>query len=147
MFLKYVVASFMILCATCCPEDDCAAVLCEGPPTLAFEIFENGENVFLNGTYTVEDINIIGANAENLEVNLSNASEPNSTLLLFSNSWSPGTFDFEVQFATDTSVTLLVEIINSPPEGCCGGIARLASLTINGSIQERENGFFTVNLD
>ncbi|MBT8237426.1 MAG: hypothetical protein KJN65_02170 [Croceitalea sp.] len=141
MFLKYVLLGSILLCATCCPEDDCAAVLCEGPPILGFEVIKDNENVFLNDTYTLADVTIDGENIEGITLSLANSDEPSSILVLENNGWGPGTFEYILNFSTDASIPLKVNIKNSPSGGCCGGIARLEQLTINGQVQEKTFGF------
>lgn len=146
MLLKYLVASFIFLCATCCPEDDCEAVLCEGPPDLSFEVLAENENVFINGTYSLEDISITGDGSDEVMISLANSAVPNSVLVLINPNWTPESYQYELNFSDDAVVTLNVEIINSPSGGCCGGIPRLEALQING-IAQSTNGGYTIILD
>ncbi len=149
MFLKNVIASLMVLCATCCPEDDCAAVLCEGPPTLAFDLELDNANVFQNEAYALEDIRVTGDNTDGFTLELAtfNAEEPESILVLQNFDWTIGTSENSLIIADSIAIPLTIEIALSESDGCCGGIARLERLVINGATQEDLNGFYTISLD
>lgn len=149
MIVKHIITGLIFLCATCCPEDDCAAVLCEGPPALAFDIKLDNANIFLNETYTLEDITITGNNAEDFTIELStfNTEEPESILVLQNFDWTVGTFENSLVIEDSIVIPLVIEIALSEPGGCCGGIARLKSLKINGIAQENLNGLYIISLD
>ncbi|GMN07096.1 hypothetical protein MTsPCn5_24850 [Croceitalea sp. MTPC5] len=149
MILKHGIASLLVLCATCCPEDDCATVLCEGPPTLAFDLELDNANVFQNEIYALEDIRISGDNADDFTLELAtfDAEKPESILVLQNFDWSIGTSENSLIIADTIVIPLTIEIVLSESDGCCGGIARLKSLVIHGATQEDLNGFYTISLD
>lgn len=149
MILKNIVASLIFLCATCCPEDDCAAVLCEGPPSLAFNIELENTNVFLSETYTLEELTITGDNADDFTLTLEtfNTEEPQSVLVLQNFNWTIGTSENSLVLEENIVIPLDIQISISESDGCCGGIPRLESLLINGVAQEGNNGIYTISLD
>lgn len=149
MLLKQLVASFIFLCATCCPEDDCAAVSCLGPPVLAFNIEQDNANVFITEIYTLEDISVTGDNANDFMIGLStfNSENTDAILVLENYNWSTGTFQNNLVLENNIIIPLVIEIELSESGGCCGGIPRLKSLEINGILQENNTGLYNITLD
>jgi hypothetical protein len=146
MFLKYLVASFIFLCATCCPEDDCAAVLCAGPPAISLQVLENGANVFANNTYTLEDIVITRENSTEVILNIFENTDGTPILILDNIAWNVGENPYTLTFASEASVELLIDITLSENDGCCGGIEQLRSFSSNGRVTEINNGYYTVSV-
>ncbi|WP_394974875.1 hypothetical protein [uncultured Croceitalea sp.] len=146
MFLKYFIASLMILCATCCPEDDCAAVLCAGPPSLALRVLENGGNVFANETYTIDDIVITGENNSEITLNIFETEDGTLLLILDNFPWQLGENNYTLTFASEASADLSIDITLSENDGCCGGIQQLQSFSSNGRVTELNNGSYSVSL-
>ncbi len=118
-------------------EVDCSAVLCAGTPALAFQVLADNENVFLNNTYTIEDVSITGENSTEVTLSLGNSTEPESILILQNPSWVAGNYEYNLVFGNNDPITLLIDIVNSESD-CCGNIPRLRQLTIDGDIQDNE---------
>ena len=143
MFLKYLVAGFIFLCATCCPEDDCAAVLCAGPPAIALRVLENGGNVFANETYTINDVVITGENSTEIILNIFENTDGTPILILDNFAWNIGENQYTLTFANDVSTELVIDITLSESGSCCGGIEQLRSFSSNGRVTEITNGYYT----
>ncbi len=143
----------LLLYLSCETEDvDCSTAVCAGPPVIGFEILLDGENVFLNETFTIEDVRLIGATTNDFEVFLSSfdSEEENSTLFLGLRSFRANDFEFAIGFGNDFTVDLLIETELSSSGGCCGGTPFLTAIQIDGEDQELADNFafsFTVNLN
>ncbi len=118
-------------------EDSCATVLCAGPAQLAFEVQQGMENVFTNGSFSLQDLVLSGEIAADLEVQLAtfNTASPNSILVVSNTNWMEGSSSFEFNFPGNEPVLIQVTIQNSEGE-CCGGIPLLQSLQIDGTVRE-----------
>ena len=128
-------------------DDECANVLCAGPAVLAFEVLQDMDNVFANGTFSQIDVTLSGEISGDLSVTLGGltSGEPEGILFISNNNWMEGPSTFTISLPGNQSITVQVEIENS--EGnCCGGIPLLASATVNGVSQELNGAPFTVTL-
>lgn len=149
MFLKYITTSAILLCATCCPEDDydCATVLCAGPPAIIIEVLANEENVFENETYSIEDISIEGTNANDFNLSLFENQDAKILLVIENSDWPIGSNEVNLNFSDDSSIPVQMDIALSASDECCGGIPRLESLVINGIVQNNVSSIYTITLD
>lgn len=128
-------------------NDECATVLCVAPAVLGFEVLQDMENVFVNGTFSQVDVSFNGTISGNLRATLGSLSsgEPESILFVSNSNWMEGSSSFEINFPDNESIAVQVEIENS--EGtCCGGIPLLASVVVNGATQDLNGTAFTVTL-
>lgn len=135
-----------------CQDDesvDCSTVLCVGPPSLLFEVLLNGENVFEEGIYTVDDVSLTGNTPAGMELRVGETNFGNRTvqLLYLENiDWEVTSYDFILQIATHDSTELMVEIQLSSGQ-CCGGIPQIINYQIDGTIQVNPNSVATLNLN
>ncbi|MEM9077573.1 MAG: hypothetical protein AAGC43_11055 [Bacteroidota bacterium] len=155
MFLKkllYVI--LLILFTFSCDETeiDCSTVSCAGPQFIALELLLDGENVFLNETYTIEDIRLLGSNSSDFTLFLSSfdTMEDDSILFLELSSFRASNFMFSLDLGTEFLIDFDAQTELTSSEGCCGGIPFYTSVKINGVEQELPDTFdlnFTINLN
>ncbi|GMN11189.1 hypothetical protein MTsPCn9_21060 [Croceitalea sp. MTPC9] len=144
----YPILFLLLLCFQCDEGiEDCATVLCAGPPVIVMEILANGENVFENETYSIEDVTIEGTNANDITLSLFEDENSNTLLILENFNWEIGSNEYDLNFSSDTSIALQIEIFQSGPGGCCGNIPILDGFRVNDVPQEGANGSYTINLD
>ena len=127
---------------------DCATVLCAGPPSIALDILLDGENVFLNNTYSIDDVSLTGVSNSEIAYSLFvDAATENALLVLNVMSFDPESLQFTIDLGEDFSVNMVVETSLTPGGGCCSGIPILESLEIDGVDQDLATFTFTVNLN
>lgn len=135
-----------------CTDDgsvDCSTVSCEGPPTLAFEVILDGENVFEEGLFTVEDITVgnTAPMAITLTINETNfGSRTTQILFLETTAWEATTYNFDLNIGDDFTSNIDIEIALSSG-GCCSGIPLIANYEIDGVIQVNPRRVAVLNLD
>ena len=135
-----------------CSDDevDCSAVDCIGFPSLAFEILENGENVFEQDLFSIEDVSLSGTVPDPSELVIQEGFfGPESTQLLIMTSfaWEETTYDFTINIGNSYTANLIVVIEDSPSGGCCGGIPLIQSLELNGEAVTRPYDVLRLNFD
>ena len=143
--------AFVVL-AFSCDEDaiDCSTVLCEGPPTLVFEVLQNGTNVFEAEVLDASDVSITGNAPGNISFQVAEGfftGGDTQLLSLQTSAWEATSYAFEVAFGTLGSVNLEVDIELSSTDGCCGGIPFVAAMRLDGAALPNPNTVLTVNLD
>ncbi|MBD0777331.1 hypothetical protein HPE56_05970 [Maribacter sp. ANRC-HE7] len=149
-FRIYAIFIFLLLS---CEDDknDCSAVLCLGSPSIGMEIIADGSNVFSDGNYSLEDITMEGETA--LETNLHLVSDldsaQNPILFLQNPEWAEGNYSYTLLIGNDTRFELKatfieLEAVNS---SCCGNVAFLQNLEIDGTPAQMGNGIFIISLD
>ncbi|WP_273274284.1 hypothetical protein [Maribacter polysiphoniae] len=137
----------------CCEDDknDCSAVLCLGSPSIGFDIIADGSNVFSDGNYSLEDITIEGETA--LETNLYLLSDldsnQNPILFIQNPDWTEGNYSYTLLIGNDSRLELKatfieLEAVNS---SCCGNVAFLQSLEIDGTPAQMANSIYIISLD
>ena len=139
---------FLLLLCFQCDEDleECSAVLCAGPPSIALRVLENGGNVFANETYTLEDIIITGENASEIALSIFENQDGTPILVLDNFVWNIGKNNYTITFSGEASADLSIDIILSENDGCCGGIEQLRNFSSNGRVTELNNGSYSVSL-
>lgn len=154
MFLKKVFIGVLFLSFIFCCEDDkidCSAVLCLGPPSIGLDIIADATNVFSNGTYTLDDVTIVGETTTgtilSLESDLDNTQNP--ILFVQNPDWTEGKYSYTLLIGNDSQFELKatfieLEAVNS---SCCGNVAFLQNLEIDGNPAQMANGIFTISLD
>ncbi|MEM9364207.1 MAG: hypothetical protein AAGA43_16315 [Bacteroidota bacterium] len=133
-------------------EVECSTVVCAGPQSIALELLLNGENVFLNDTYTIEDVRLLGSNSSDFVLLLSSFDlmEDDSILFLGLSSFRAKNFIFSLDLGSDFLIDFDVQTELNSSGGCCGGIPFYTSIKINGVEQELPDTFdltFTINLN
>lgn len=147
LFLLFFICLNLFSCNVDGDDNECATVLCIGPAVLAFEVLQDMENVFVNGTFSQVDVTLSGEISGDLMVSLGTitSGEPDGILFISNNNWMEGPSTFTINLPGNESITVQVEIENS--EGtCCGGIPLLEFTSINGITQELNGTPFTVTL-
>ena len=126
---------------------DCSAVLCTGPATLAFEVLQNGQNVFDDPSVSTEDIRIIGSfpSAYEFQVEASNYNGGTNLLFVQQIDWEIRTYNFNLVINSIQSEDVSVTIALSTGD-CCAGIPQISQFTVNGAILENPNRVVTLNL-
>lgn len=147
---EFVLLLFIFMVCHSCDEDsdvDCSVVLCAGPATLAFEVLENGQNVFDTGA-TIDDIIISGNFPESYEFQVEESNYNGGTPLLFVQQidWEVRTYDFNLVVDSEQGPELAVTISLSTGD-CCGGIAEISQFEVNGTILENPNQVVTIELE
>jgi hypothetical protein len=133
-----------------CNDDaiDCSTVLCAGPPVFFFKILNNGEDVIENGSYSIESISISGTDEDSfiLEIRTWQTSSEEITGVFINNeSWMPQTYEMTLSLGTDFSIPIDIEIGLTEAESCCGGIAVVDGIVIDGEPQSLNDGtLFTI---
>ncbi len=149
---KYILALLFLSLYLSCDEDeiDCEAVDCISFPALAFEITLDGENVFAEGIFTVEDVSVSGTYPEPSELTLGEtvSANGNTPILIFSSfAWEETTYDFNLNIGNEYNASLSAEITISSSGGCCDGIPFISTLELNGVPVANPNSLLTLNLD
>lgn len=149
-FLLFLIA----LCSFSCNEDDidCSTVDCAGPPFVGIEILLDGQNVFLNETYALEDVTLSGISNNDIDTFLSSfdSVDENSILFLNIRSFRAEDLQFTINLGNDFMISMVIATELSPSGGCCGGIPFLTNVQINGVQQDLSNpngASFTINLN
>ena len=106
-------------------EDNCSD-LCPRLGVLAFDVLLDGNNVFDNGTYTINDVTI---DDENTQFSLESISSP--LLLIQDRDWSEGDYDYFIRFGDEHSFTVNATFELSPASECCGPLPILTAIRIN----------------
>ncbi|WP_422860957.1 hypothetical protein ACOKFD_09285 [Flagellimonas sp. S174] len=140
----------LLLFSQSCLEDevDCAAVLCAGPPSIGLEILLDGENIFLNHTYTLDDVSLTGVTTSEVRTTLFFEPATQKTVLVLSLvSVNLDSFEFAVNLSDDFSINIDMDTSLTPAGGCCGGIPILETLQIDGVEQDLATFTYTINLN
>ena len=143
---KSILLVFLFTLVLSCENVECDAVSCLGPATLAFEILQNGQNVFENGT-SVDDINVTGNFPETFDLRVEESNYNGGTLLLFVEQiqWEVRNYNFQIEVNTAQSEALSVSIQLSDGD-CCGGIPQISSYRVNTTTLDNPNQVVTINL-
>lgn len=150
-FFQCVILLFTVI--SCDINDECATVLCAGDPVIGIEVLSNGDNVFVDQTFTIQDIMVGGTDAADFNLQIeriqNNAGEETQLLVVRNSRWGAQTYDLTLSFGSDTTAQMQLQIDRSEPGGCCGGVAFLEEITINGNRPQRnaEIGFYILNLE
>ncbi|MDC6365674.1 MULTISPECIES: hypothetical protein [Flavobacteriaceae] len=154
--MKKVFIPFILLvtCFTSCLNDDdvidCSTVLCEASSGFYLEIIKNGEDVFANGTYTKEDVSIVGQDSEDLIIDvLTDLPGKTEALLNFINvNWSKGPYEYTINLGTEDSFQITGEFAQEgKASDCCGILVFVETIAIQGASITDESGIYTVTLD
>ncbi len=154
MVLKKILIGILFLSFVFSCEDDkidCSAVLCLSSPSIGFDILTDGTNVFSNGNYTLNSVTIAGETA--METNISLESDLDSTqnpiLFMQNPKWTDGEYTYTVHLGNDELFQMKATFIESEAKNssCCGNVATVQSLEINGSPIEKTNGFYIISLE
>ncbi|MRX62572.1 hypothetical protein [Maribacter luteus] len=149
IFIGLLFLSFIFSCED--DKTDCSAVLCLGSPSIGFDILANGTTIFSNGDYTLDNITIEGETA--METNISLVSDLDSTqnpiLFIQNPNWTEGEYVYTVHLGNEELFQMKATFIKSEAQNnsCCGNVAIVQSLEINGSPLEKTNGFYIISLD
>ena len=148
---KLVLFVIVALVAACSDRDDedCSLVLCEANEIIRLEFLVNGTNPLADGTYSREDVSIIGKTPEPLEVailtDITGATE--ALLEVKSPDWIPGEYFYTVTLGDDWSVPIEVRFTRSKSnDPCCGERLEILSLESDAYQVEGNTGFYTVIL-
>ena len=146
-FLLFFICLHLLSCNVDGDNDECATVLCIGPAVLAFEILQDMENVFVNGTFSQIDVTLSGEISGDLALTLGTitSGEPDGILFISNSNWMEGPSTFTINLPGNESITVQVEIEDSVGN-CCGGIPLLEFASVNGATQELNGDPFTVTL-
>jgi len=121
------------------------------PPFFLFEILNDGENVIENGTYTIEAISINGTDEDSFTLDIrtwQTGSSEITGVFMNNESWAPQTYEMMLNLGTEFSIPIDIRIGLTEAESCCGGIAVVDEITIDGEPQSLNNGtLFTITLD
>ena len=146
-------ALFLLLLCFQCEEDiegieDCAAVTCLANAEVVLEVLEDGENIFENGAYSLEDVTIEGDNTDDLELTLFVNQDSKTLLQLRNSNWQLGLNVHNLNFENDVSIGLQIDIsFIGEAGGCCGKVSALDGLLINDESQNIPARFYTISLD
>ncbi|MEO0573339.1 MAG: hypothetical protein AAF039_16665 [Bacteroidota bacterium] len=154
MTIKNVISILILLVTliSCDKEEelDCSAVDCIGFPSLAFEILENGTNVFEQNIFSEEDLSFSGNTPNPAELSIQEGFlglESTQLLIMTSFAWEETTYDFNINIGDAHVANLIVEIEDSPSGGCCGGIPLIKSLILDGEIITSPYQVLTLNFN
>ncbi len=153
MALRHLIIGFVCLTFLGCLEEkdiDCSLVLCAAGDSINLELISEGQNVISNGTYTLENIEVIGATTEELQVKVFSNTQGTTTgyLEISSLNWKPGSYSYTILLGIDFEIDISVTFaLTTFP--CCGDRLEIRELTSrNAIVAYRENsGFFTVILN
>ena len=144
---KSILLVFLFTLVLSCENESCDTVSCVGPATLAFEILQDGQNIFDNET-SVDDITLSGNFPETFELRVEESNYNGGTQLLFVEQiqWEVGNYNFQIVANAAQSEALSVNIELSEGD-CCAGIARISSFRVNTTVLENPNQVVTLNLE
>ena len=147
IFLWLCLAIFMFACGD--EAVDCSLVMCRGNETIRLELIRNGSNVLADGTYTENEILIIGDLGETGTIRILSGLQGGTEALLDIDDpqWDPGMdYSFQMQLGTEPAIGFTAEFGISEGE-CCGGFRIFENIT-SPDVQVQENpGYFTLILD
>lgn len=148
---KLISVIFLFLLFPSCDEGnsvDCSTVLCAGPATLAFEVLQNGQNVFEDEMSSTDNISITGNFPDTFEFLIAESSYNGGTVLLFVQqiNWEVSRYNFQLVIDDVSSQELSTSIALSTGD-CCGGIPQISQYTVDGTALENPNRVVTLNLD
>ncbi|WP_136465832.1 hypothetical protein [Flagellimonas onchidii] len=106
-------------------EDDCS-VLCPQLGVLAFDVRLDGDNVFENGIYSLNDLTI---NDANTVVSLESISSP--ILLIQDPDWGSSEHFYTISLGDNDSFTVNPSFELSERSECCAPTPLLSSIVVN----------------
>ncbi|PRX56071.1 hypothetical protein [Flagellimonas meridianipacifica] len=148
--LHFILIALLFFSQSCIDDDvDCAAVLCAGPPSIGLEILLDGENVFLNNTYIIDDVSLTGVTNNQIISSLFfDTVNENIVLVLTLTSVDSDFIQFDINLGGDFTIGLNLETFSPSPTGeCCSGIPILEAVQINGEERDLATSPFIVNLN
>ncbi|WP_431129066.1 hypothetical protein [Flagellimonas flava] len=124
-------------------DDENCSDLCPRLGVLAFDVLLDGNNVFDNGTYSINDVTV---DDENTQFSLESISSP--IMLVQDPDWSEGSFNYFIRLSDEHSFTVNATFEFSQATECCSPIPVLTAIRINDINQEvpLTDGVATVNL-
>ena len=120
--------------------DDCSLVLCAGDvSSLNFEVIdaETDENVFVNGTFNIDDVTITDLGGKPIPFSLAQAFAGQQSILALSDpEWSIGSFDYNIMIGENVNFEVTASLERDTLEGCCSNRLFVKSVEISGTSHE-----------
>lgn len=129
---------------------DCSTVLCVGPLSIRLEVLSNNDNVFADGTYTLEDVTITGPDSDDLEVTVQTGLQGStSALLTFRNvNWTKGSFDYTIDLGNTESFEISGDFVEmGSASDCCGIRLEVENPSAQGATVEESPSYLIITLE
>ncbi|MEX0288762.1 MAG: hypothetical protein AB3N14_06590 [Flavobacteriaceae bacterium] len=121
-------------------ESDCSAVLCAADvSTLHLVVLDkgSGENVFVNGRYTIDDVMVTDGAEKEIPFALSEVFSNNTTtLVLMDPEWKIGSFIYSITLGEEIEFKVAAELDRDNNTGCCANRLFVSEVEVIGISHE-----------
>lgn len=139
MFLKKIVFSSILLCASlCCPEEDivdCSLVDCLSVDnSIYFKFIDKvtGENLINNGTYQASQINILDLDSNIIDFEFQKDFENQDLLVLHLQDNEFGDIGYQITLGDESPFNLTLSSFFIQGDECCGPYIGMDNVSLTG---------------